>query len=105
VIASTLTGWERRREPASPAELQRLGEKWPDGRRLWAAIMLALDVDICGSILAGRRVMAGRVDGEALRRALRGERLPAWDSFIAVTAAMIDAIVEAGPLLPPERRS
>lgn len=74
-------------------------ERWPDGRRLWAAFMLALDVDTCSSVLAGRRVMAGRLDGEVLRRALRGGPLPAWDSYIDVTAEMLDAVVEAGPPL------
>lgn len=69
---------------------------WAD--RAWAAILLALDPATCASILAGRSVRAGNLDGFFLRRALRGGRLPDAEAYIAVTAAMLDAIVEAGPV-------
>jgi hypothetical protein len=61
--------------------------------------MLALDVGTCESILQGLRVKAGNLDAEALRRALRGGRLPDPSEYIAITPAMLAAISEAGPLL------
>jgi hypothetical protein len=71
------------------------------GRRLWAAFILSLDPDVCASVLRGRRVLASRLDGEALRRALRGGPLPDPASYILVTAEMLDALVEAGPVGNP----
>jgi hypothetical protein len=69
---------------------------------VWSAIMLALDVRVCESILRGRPVMVRRLDPEALRRALRGDAPPATE-FIRITAEHLDALAECGPLL--ERRS
>jgi hypothetical protein len=66
--------------------------------RLWAAIMLARTVETCESILAGRRVLARNLDGVVLRRALRGGPLPPVEAWLRVDAAMLDAVVEAGPL-------
>jgi hypothetical protein len=69
-----------------------------ESRRVWAAVLLALDLDTCVSILSGRRVLASNLDGLVLRRALRGGPLPRPDSFVQVTAEMLDAVAEAGPL-------
>ena len=69
-----------------------------DPRRLWAALMVALNIDVCASILAGRPVRAGQLDRVVLRRALRGERLPDPESFIRIRTGHLDAIAEAGPL-------
>jgi hypothetical protein len=47
-------------------------------RRMWAALMLTSDVEICCSVLLGRQVLARRLDAEALLRyaeaAWRGRR-------------------------------
>jgi hypothetical protein len=67
-------------------------------RRQWAAIMIALDVATCDSILKGRPVRAGNLDGFVLRRALRGGELPDAETYIDVTPEMLDAVNEAGPL-------
>ena len=72
-------------------------------RLQWAAIMLALDVDTCASILRGLRVRAGNLDGIVLRRALRGGELPDPEDYIQVDLAMLEAINEAGPL-PAKRQ-
>jgi hypothetical protein len=72
-------------------------------RHLWAAMMLALDVDTAGSILRGLRVRAGNLDGIVLRRALRGDPLPDAEDYIEVTPAMLEAIDEAGPLSFPTK--
>lgn len=64
----------------------------------WAAMMLALDVDTCGSILRGLPVRAGNLDGFVLRRALRGGPLPDAEDYIVITKVMVDAVAEAGPL-------
>jgi hypothetical protein len=71
-------------------------------RRLWAAIMLALDIDVCESILAGRPVLARRLDPVALRRALRGGPLPEPDSWFRVRAGHLDAVAEGGAFQPRE---
>jgi hypothetical protein len=71
-----------------------------ENRRAWAAILLALDVDTCGSVLSGRRVLAGNLDGLVFRRALRGGPLPRADSFVLITDEDLDAVAEAGPLQP-----
>jgi hypothetical protein len=63
-------------------------------------MMLVLDVDTCESILRGRRVRAGNLDGFVLRRALRGGALPDAEDYIDVTPAMLEAVDEAGPLAP-----
>ena len=67
-------------------------------RAVWAAMMLALDVSTCASILRGLRVRAGNLDGFALRRALRGGVLPDPEDYIEVDAAMLAAAHEAGPV-------
>jgi len=70
-----------------------------DGGRLWAAFMLSRSPEVCESILLGRPVMVRNLDPEALRRALRGERLPATpDSYIRVRSGHLDALAESGPL-------
>ena len=68
------------------------------GRLEWAAMMLALDVDTCASILGGLRVRAGNLDGVVLRRGLRGAPLPHPEDFIQITSEILEAINEAGPL-------
>jgi hypothetical protein len=70
-------------------------------RHIWPAMMLALDAATCESILRGLRVKAANLDAEALRRALRGGRLPDPAEYIEITPAMFAAIDEAGPLLDP----
>jgi hypothetical protein len=65
----------------------------------WPAMMLALDLETCRSILQGRPVRAGNLDGFVLRRALRGAPLPDAEAYIGVTGEMLGAVNEAGPLL------
>jgi hypothetical protein len=67
--------------------------------------MLALDLATCGSILAGRRVRAGNLDGLVLRRALRGGPLPDAEDYIEVSGEMLDAVGEAGPLPAPTTKN
>jgi hypothetical protein len=69
-----------------------------EARRGWAAMMLTPDLATCRSILRGLRVRAGNLDGLVLRRGLRGGPLPDAEAFIEVTAEMLDAVAEAGPL-------
>jgi hypothetical protein len=66
-----------------------------DDRRLWAAIMLALDVHVCASILEGRPVLACSLDGFALRHAMRGEALPPPSSYFRVRTGHLEALAEA----------
>lgn len=76
---------------------------WPDlaeattSRRLWAAIMLTRDLEVCRSILVGRPVLARQLDAEALRRARRGEALPAPDEYVRIRPGHLDAVAEGGP--------
>jgi hypothetical protein len=63
-------------------------------RRLWAAIMLARDLDTCASVLRGLPVRSGNLDPVVLHHALRGRALPPADTYLPVTAAMLDAIAE-----------
>ena len=65
---------------------------------MWAAIVLCLTPDTCSSVLAGRPVLAGNLDGFFFRRALRGEPLPDPEAFVTVTGEMLDAVDEAGPI-------
>jgi hypothetical protein len=67
-------------------------------QHLWALFMLARTAEVAGSIVRGLPVRTGGLDAEALRRGLRGGALPAPDSFLVVTDAMLEAINEAGPL-------
>jgi hypothetical protein len=46
----------------------------------------------------GLPVIAANLDGEVLRRALRGAPLPPASEFIEVDVDMLDAVAEAGPL-------
>lgn len=71
-------------------------------RRCWAAWMLTRDRSTCRSILANRPVRVGTLDRFVLRRALRGGPLPDPETYLVVTAGMLAAVNEAGPL--PERR-
>ena len=71
----------------------------PPPDQLWAAIVLCLTPDMCSSVLAGRPVHAGNLDGVFLTRALRGESLPDPDSFILITPAMLAAVHEAGSIV------
>ena len=98
--------------PPSPAELRpNTGppvsederQRW-EARRLWAALMLALDLESCRSVLEGLPVRAGNLDAFVLRRALRGADLPAAEGYLLVGAAMLDAVAEAGPLPAKGRR-
>jgi hypothetical protein len=69
-----------------------------DAMRVWAAIELALQLDVARSILHGNEVLAGRLDSTVLRRALRGAALPDPNDFIQVYIEDLDAIIETGPL-------
>jgi hypothetical protein len=71
--------------------------------RCWAAMMVALDLDTCRSILRGLSVRAGNLDGFVLRRALRGGPLPDAENYLVVADEMLDAVAEAGPLPVPIR--
>jgi hypothetical protein len=71
-------------------------EAW--GRQAWAAVMLTSDLAVCRSILEGLLVRAGGLDAFVLRRALRGAPLPPAESYVLVTAEMLDAVAEAGPI-------
>jgi len=73
-------------------------------RRLWAAVMLTSDLEVCRSILRGRPVLAHQLDAAALRRALRGEPLPAPDSYFRVRPGHLDAVAEGGPFEPKGSR-
>jgi hypothetical protein len=71
-------------------------------RDVWAAMMVARDVDTCGSILRGLPVRVGNLDRFVLRRALRGGCLPDAEAYVVVSPEMLAAITEAGPM--PERQ-
>lgn len=99
----------------TPAEYERVG-RWRDdpaamlaearsveaerasAGRLWAAIVLAPNLDVCRSVLLGRPVLASKLDYVILGRALRGAALPPADSFLAITDGMLNAVAEAGPV-------
>lgn len=66
-------------------------------RALWAAIMLTSDLAVCRSILLGRPVLARQLDGEALRRARRGQPVPPPDQYVRVRAGHLAAVAEGGP--------
>jgi hypothetical protein len=84
--------------------------KWPDvveatlWRRVWAAVMLTRDDEVCLAILRGLPVIARQLDAEALRRALRGAPLPPADTYVRLDAEHLDAVAEAGPLAPREAK-
>jgi hypothetical protein len=66
-------------------------------RRLWGAMMLCLDWWTWESVAVGQPVRAGNLDGEVLRHALRGARLPDVEAYLQVTAPMLEAVAEHGP--------
>lgn len=70
----------------------------PTPNHIWAAMTLAHTADTCQSILAGRAVRAGNLDAIILRHALRGAALPPADTYITITDAHLDSVVEAGPV-------
>jgi hypothetical protein len=65
-------------------------------------MMVAREVDTCGSLLCGLPVRVGNLDRFVLRRALRGGALPDPETYVVVTAEMLAAIAEAGPM--PDRQ-
>ena len=67
-----------------------------EARRVWGAVMLAPNVDVCESILRGRPVLVRQLDAVALRRALRGEPLPSADSYVRIRPAHLDGVAEGG---------
>jgi hypothetical protein len=98
-VSACPSDWNpRARESSSSRAAKRSKGPAVDDREVWAAIMLALDVETCESLLSGRFVRAGNLDGLVLRRALRGEPLPDYEDYIEIGAAMLDAVAEAGPL-------
>ena len=84
--------------PAEDNALDALNAKAErqEARRLWGAVMLTPYADVCESILRGRPVLVRRLDSVALRRALRGEPLPAPEEYLLVTAEHLDAVAEGG---------
>jgi hypothetical protein len=87
--------WQRDPFAAETAEREAEHERTTD-RRLWAAVLLTRDVEVCRSIASGRPVLARKLDGVVLRRALRGAPLPPPDEYIVVDADMLDAAAEGG---------
>jgi|RhiMetdeSRZDD1v2_1073273.scaffolds.fasta_scaffold4238211_1 hypothetical protein len=83
-------------------------EVWADSNevaasnRLWATIMLARHVDTCAAICRGDRVRVGNLDKFVLRRGLRGVEPSDPESYLLVTAEMLDAVAEAGPITSEE---
>jgi hypothetical protein len=73
-------------------------------RRSWAAIMLAPRLEVCESILLGRRVRVDTLDPVALRRALRGATPTPGSDYIAIAAEELDAVDEAGPFVVVQER-
>jgi hypothetical protein len=94
VSGSSLSG------PLADAVVWRDEAHETESRRLWAAVMLTADLRVCRSILEGRPVLARQLDGEALKRALRGEPLPDPDSYFRVRPGHLDAIAEGGAFTP-----
>jgi hypothetical protein len=72
--------------------------------RLWPAIALSLQVDVCRSILRRLPVRAGLLDGFVLRRAIRGGPLPDPEDYIEISDEHLAAVNEAGPLPPPAKK-
>ena len=90
VIRETTTE-EERREARREAEQARR-----HGKRLWAAMMLALDVDTFTSIRRRLPVRAGNLDAIVLRHALRGTGLPDADAYIPIGERSKNARRRAG---------
>lgn len=78
-------------------ELESRWEQRRRSRRMWAAMMLATDVDVCDSILLGRPVLARQLDPTALRRARRGMPAPDPGAYLLVRDGHLDAVAEGGP--------
>ena len=96
---------ERQHDPEGIERRERdADDERTASRRLWAAVMLTPDLEVCRSITSGRPVLARELDVEALRRALRGAPLPPPDAYLLVNADMLDAVSEAGPLKPREAK-
>jgi hypothetical protein len=90
--------------PVAPPEVWADEAEATASARLWAAVMLTPELEICRSILRGLPVIASKLDAEALWRALRGAPLPPPDAYVTVTAEMLDAVAEAGSFKPKARR-
>jgi hypothetical protein len=73
-------------------------------RQRWSATIITRHVDVCESIVRGLPVLAGNLDPVVLRYALRGAELPPANTYITVTADMLDAVDEAGPYRLKTRR-
>lgn len=58
-------------EPLPDGWREQLAERWPDGERLAWAFRLALDVETCADLIAGRPVSMSRLDSSALFEARR----------------------------------
>jgi hypothetical protein len=75
-----------------------MSESWEaQSRQIWAATVLAKDLDTCRSILRGDRVRAGNLDPFFLTRGLRGAPLPGPETYIEITVQILAAVHEAGP--------
>jgi len=93
------------RDPEGFAAREREDEEERrESRRLWSAVMLASNLDVCRSCLSRQPVLARQLDGQALRRALRGRPLPRPETYIVVDADMLDAVAEGGAFTPRARR-
>jgi hypothetical protein len=86
-------------EAARSAERARIG--W---NRVWAAVVLAVTLDVARSILRGKPVLATQLDAVVLRRALRGSPLPPAGTYVRVTDSMLDAVAESGAFPRAELR-
>jgi len=67
-------------------------------RRIWAALMLARNVDAYDAIRQGKPVLVALLSRVALRKAFRDKPLPEPDELLTVSPAMLDGIAEAGAL-------
>jgi hypothetical protein len=59
--------WEL--DPYDPRRAAWRKAAWPDAERLGAAFRLALDVEACADLLAGRAVSPAQIDQKALAQA------------------------------------
>jgi len=70
-------------------------------RRLWGGIMLTSDLNVCRSLLQGKRVPVKKLSAAPLRRCFRGDPSALFQAqergWIEVTNDMLDAIAEGGP--------
>lgn len=56
-------------EPITAAMRWTLFERWQDGERLMWSFRLALNLETCADLIAGRPVSPGRLDQDELSRA------------------------------------